>query len=170
MPARTGAGSPRCWLVLSGSAATWRRPRLARSASRRATDVFSRYLPYAIVFGEAERWAKVFATLAAAGGTAAAMPAVGWYTGVHAFSYGDFGRLGHRVLGQHVWLDLGGRGELEERVLRRRRVLRRWLRRWRRGRLVTVTGVLTSHSGSLAPDVLGRYWAATVGPRTRWTK
>jgi len=33
----------------------------------------------------------VFATLAAAGGSAAAMPAVAWYTGPHAFSYGDFG-------------------------------------------------------------------------------
>ncbi|GGL28429.1 DUF2207 domain-containing protein [Phycicoccus endophyticus] len=47
-----------------------------------AQDVFSRYLPYAIVFGVAERWAEVFeelaATAAAAGHTVLA-PA--WYSG-----------------------------------------------------------------------------------------
>ncbi|GEL95082.1 DUF2207 domain-containing protein [Cellulomonas composti] len=43
-------------------------------------DVFSRYLPYAIVFGVAERWARVFAELAAQG-RAVAQPT--WYSGYY---------------------------------------------------------------------------------------
>ncbi|UJP41453.1 DUF2207 domain-containing protein [Cellulomonas palmilytica] len=43
-------------------------------------DVFSRYLPYAIVFGVAERWARVFAELAAQG---RAIAAPGWYVGYY---------------------------------------------------------------------------------------
>lgn len=50
-------------------------------------DLFSRYLPYAIVFGLADRWARVFADLAAQG-RAVAEPA--WYVG----TYGT---------GPHVW-------------------------------------------------------------------
>jgi uncharacterized membrane protein YgcG len=41
-------------------------------------DIFSRYLPYAIVFGVAERWANVFADLAAAGRS---LPEPSWYGG-----------------------------------------------------------------------------------------
>jgi uncharacterized protein (TIGR04222 family) len=55
-------------------------------------DIFSRYLPYAIVFGVAERWAKVFAALAASG-VAVAVPS--WYVGSmygHGlFNYAAFG-------------------------------------------------------------------------------
>jgi uncharacterized protein (TIGR04222 family) len=55
-------------------------------------DIFSRYLPYAIVFGVAERWAKVFAALAASG-VAVAVPS--WYIGsLYAnglFNYAAFG-------------------------------------------------------------------------------
>ena len=51
-------------------------------------DVFSRYLPYAIVFGEADRWAKVFQQLAAAQGVT--MSAVPWYTGPVGWAYADF--------------------------------------------------------------------------------
>ncbi|CAM5791923.1 DUF2207 domain-containing protein [Cellulomonas persica] len=43
-------------------------------------DVFSRYLPYAIVFGVAERWARVFAELAAQG---RAIDPPGWYVGYY---------------------------------------------------------------------------------------
>ncbi len=43
-------------------------------------DVFSRYLPYAIVFGLADRWARVFAELAASG---RAVPPPTWYTGYY---------------------------------------------------------------------------------------
>lgn len=49
-------------------------------------DIFSRYLPYAIIFGVAERWAKVFADLAA-GGARVAEPT--WYAG-SAFNQGVF--------------------------------------------------------------------------------
>ena len=56
-------------------------------------DIFSRYLPFAIVFGVAERWAKVFAQLAAGG---AAMAAPTWYVGNYyaagIFDYNGFGR------------------------------------------------------------------------------
>lgn len=41
-------------------------------------DIFSRYLPYAIAFGEATRWAKVFEDLAAQG---ASVPEPSWYVG-----------------------------------------------------------------------------------------
>jgi hypothetical protein len=47
-------------------------------------DVFSRYLPYAMVFGVAERWTKVFEQLAARG--AYSFPTY-WYVGY----YGGFG-------------------------------------------------------------------------------
>jgi hypothetical protein len=89
MPARTGAGSA----VLARTLGFRRYLATAEAGQIRfeeGIDVFSRYLPYAIVFGEAGRWAKVFASLAAAGG-AAAMPAVPWYTSAHAFSYASFG-------------------------------------------------------------------------------
>ncbi|MDQ7991755.1 MAG: DUF2207 domain-containing protein, partial [Propionicimonas sp.] len=45
-------------------------------------DVFSRYLPYAIIFGVAERWTKVFQQLEAAGRYT---PASTWYVG---YGYG----------------------------------------------------------------------------------
>jgi hypothetical protein len=55
-------------------------------------DIFSRYLPFAIVFGVAERWAKVFAALAASG-AAVAVPS--WYIGSYyaggLFNYAAFG-------------------------------------------------------------------------------
>ncbi|HET7475626.1 MAG TPA: DUF2207 domain-containing protein [Dermatophilaceae bacterium] len=56
-------------------------------AFEEAQDMFSRYLPYAIVFGVADRWAKVFAEVAAAAaaaGTPLAMP--GWYYGTGGFA------------------------------------------------------------------------------------
>ncbi len=42
-------------------------------------DVFSRYLPYAVIFGVAERWTKVFAELEAQGRYTPT--ATGWYVG-----------------------------------------------------------------------------------------
>ncbi|OIQ83669.1 hypothetical protein GALL_345190 [mine drainage metagenome] len=57
-------------------------------------DLFSRYLPYAIVFGVAERWARVFGELAAQG-NAVAEPAwyggAGFHTGMFWVSYAAFG-------------------------------------------------------------------------------
>jgi len=51
-------------------------------------DLFSKYLPYAIVFGVAERWAGIFAQLAAQG-QRLAEPS--WYLGIgYGFGYGAF--------------------------------------------------------------------------------
>lgn len=48
-------------------------------------DVFSRYMPWAIVFGEAERWARVFSELAAQGRFTAKPD---WYVSNSGFSTG----------------------------------------------------------------------------------
>lgn len=48
-------------------------------------DVFSRYMPWAMVFGEAERWSKVFAELVAQG---KAQPTPDWYVGATGFHAG----------------------------------------------------------------------------------
>lgn len=48
-------------------------------------DVFSRYLPYAMVFGVAERWAKIFQQLAAEGRY---QPDTSWYVGPTGYFYG----------------------------------------------------------------------------------
>ncbi|WP_233557828.1 DUF2207 domain-containing protein [Tessaracoccus antarcticus] len=46
-------------------------------------DVFSRYLPYAMIFGVADRWAKVFADLGAAGRYEADLS---WYYGANLYN------------------------------------------------------------------------------------
>ncbi len=48
--------------------------------------VFARYLPYAIVLGETERWAKVFDDLGLE-----PSQYVGWYSGPSGWSSSDFG-------------------------------------------------------------------------------
>ena len=48
-------------------------------------DVFSRYLPYAIVFGVADRWAKIFETLAAEGRY---YGDTSWYGGYYGYGMG----------------------------------------------------------------------------------
>jgi len=62
-------------------------------------DLFSKYLPYAIVFGVAERWAGIFAQLAAQG-TRLVEPT--WYAGIgYGYGYGSFwagaGSLGNSL-------------------------------------------------------------------------
>jgi uncharacterized membrane protein len=55
-------------------------------------DIFSRYLPYAIVFHEADRWAKAFAAIGAgavAGSAAGVSPALGWYVGPAGWDFGS---------------------------------------------------------------------------------
>lgn len=49
-------------------------------------DIFSRYLPYAIVYGCADRWAKVFAELAARG---VPVQEPSWYVGPYGYGYGS---------------------------------------------------------------------------------
>ncbi|MGO1385375.1 MAG: DUF2207 domain-containing protein [Arachnia sp.] len=51
-------------------------------------DVFSRYLPYAMVFGVADRWAKVFADLGAMG---LYEPNLSWYYGANLYNSYAFG-------------------------------------------------------------------------------
>ena len=56
-----------------------------------AQDIFSRYLPYAIVFGVADRWAGTFsevAEAATAAGQSIGMP--GWYVFAGTGSFGNF--------------------------------------------------------------------------------
>ena len=54
-------------------------------------DVFSRYLPYAIVFGLTDRWARVFAELAARGRVVAEPD---WYVGSYAHMTGAYWATG----------------------------------------------------------------------------
>jgi uncharacterized protein (TIGR04222 family) len=88
MPARTPTGSAELARVLG-----FRRYVQTAEAEQlrfeERVDVFSRFLPYAIVFGETERWARAFASLGAAGGGAA--PALGWYSGPAGWDFGRFG-------------------------------------------------------------------------------
>ncbi len=58
-------------------------------------DLFSRYLPYAVAFGLTERWASLFAQLAAEGRTLAEPT---WFVGPHVGTYpfwATAGSLGH---------------------------------------------------------------------------
>ena len=54
-------------------------------------DIFCRYLPYAIVFDEAERWAKAFASIGAvsAAGGGVTTPALLWYAGPAGWDLGS---------------------------------------------------------------------------------
>lgn len=54
-------------------------------------DIFSRYLPWAMVFGLTERWAALFADLAAAGRPA---PTPTWFVGLDATRPGTFTDVG----------------------------------------------------------------------------
>jgi uncharacterized membrane protein len=59
-----------------------------------AQDIFSRYLPYAIVFGVADRWASTFsevAEAATAAGQSIGMP--GWYIFAGSGGFGNFGGI-----------------------------------------------------------------------------
>ena len=77
MPARTAAGSA----VLMQARGFQRYLETAEADQikfEEGQDVFSRYLPYAIIFGVAERWARVFDELARSG---AAVTQPTWYVG-----------------------------------------------------------------------------------------
>jgi uncharacterized membrane protein YgcG len=84
-PARTAAGT-----ALLAEAVGFQRYLQTAEANQirfeEGEDLFSRYLPYAIVFGVAERWAKIFGELAAQG---RAVPEPGWYAG-SSFRAGAF--------------------------------------------------------------------------------
>jgi uncharacterized membrane protein YgcG len=84
MPARTAMGTAmlrrvRGFRTVIEKAET----NMARWAEQE--NVFTRYLPYAIVFGATEKWAKAFASLAEP-----APDATTWYVGTRPFVYGEF--------------------------------------------------------------------------------
>ena len=91
MPARTGTGS-----AVMARALGFKRYLSTAEAGQlkfeEAEKVFSRFLPYAIVFGVADHWAKVFQELAAAGVVAGSATGLYWYTAPGGnWSFGDFG-------------------------------------------------------------------------------
>lgn len=84
MPARTAAGTAmvrrvRGFRVVIDKAET----HLSRWAEQEL--VFTRFLPYAVVFGLTEKWARAFEGLAIAPDTSS------WYVGTRPFSYATFG-------------------------------------------------------------------------------
>ena len=89
MPARTARGSA----VLAQARGFREYIRTAEAEQLRfeeGQDLFSRYLPYAVVFGQADRWVRVFGPLAAASASGGLAPA--WYagpTGWDADSFSD---------------------------------------------------------------------------------
>jgi uncharacterized protein (TIGR04222 family) len=90
MPARTAKGSAALTQV-NGFRKYLETAEAGQIKFEEGQDIFSRYLPYAIVFGVAERWAKVFQQLAASG---ANVPTPNWYVGywgANAFNFGGFG-------------------------------------------------------------------------------
>jgi hypothetical protein len=90
MPARTGAGS-----AAMAQALGFKRYLETAEANQLKFEepekIFSRYLPYAIVFGVTDHWAKVFQQLAAAGAVTTGATGLYWYTGPAGWSFGDFG-------------------------------------------------------------------------------
>lgn len=84
MPARTAAGTAmvrrvRGFRVVIDKAET----HMSRWAEQE--NVFTRYLPYAVVFGLTDKWARVFEGLGTQPDTSS------WYVGSHAFTYAAFG-------------------------------------------------------------------------------
>lgn len=91
MPARTALGRA-TWAQVVGFRRYLATAEVEQLRHEEAASVFSRYLPLAMIFGLTQRWAAVFAQLAAAQGSVAA---VGWYTGDPSSlgrSLDDFGR------------------------------------------------------------------------------
>jgi hypothetical protein len=97
MPARTGRGSATLARTL-GFRAYIRTAEVEQIRFEEREQVFSRYLPYAMVFGETERWAKAFTAVgfgAAAGAAAGAslgggLPYLPWYAMASGSSMDDF--------------------------------------------------------------------------------
>jgi uncharacterized membrane protein YgcG len=91
MPARTARGTA----VLTQARGFREYIRVAEANQLRfeeGADIFSRYLPYAIVFGEAERWVRVFGPLAAGATVAGVGASAGplWYSGPNGWDSSHF--------------------------------------------------------------------------------
>ena len=65
MPARTARGTAVLDAGARASGSTSATAEADQLRFEEGADIFSRYLPYAIVFGEADRWVRVFGPLAA---------------------------------------------------------------------------------------------------------
>jgi uncharacterized membrane protein YgcG len=85
MPSRTAAGTAMLRRV-RGFRTVIETAETNMSRWAEEEHVFTRYLPYAIVFGCTDRWAKAFAALGA-------IPAddMAWYRSTRPFNYGEFG-------------------------------------------------------------------------------
>ncbi len=87
MPARTGAGTA----VLAQAKGFREYIRTAEAEQLRfeeGQDIFSRYLPFAVVFGETDRWVRVFGPLAAASSVGST---TSWYAGPGGWDPTSFG-------------------------------------------------------------------------------
>jgi uncharacterized membrane protein len=84
MPARTakGTGTLRRTLAFRRFVSEGTEAAKAKFAERE--NLFSEYLPYAIVFGVTEKWAKVFERLTDR------PPETSWYISPHPFTYAAF--------------------------------------------------------------------------------
>lgn len=97
MPARTALGRA-VWAQVTGFRQYLATAEADQLRAEEASSVFGRYLPLAMIFGLTERWAAVFARLAAEQGVE---PAVSWYTGDPGnlgSSLDSFGRSGGDIL------------------------------------------------------------------------
>lgn len=90
MPARTATGSAMLDQA-EGFRLYLRTAEADQLRFEEGEDLFSRYLPYAIIFGLTERWAKLFAELAAQGHD---VPQPSWYTGTAVGSAAFYGSGG----------------------------------------------------------------------------
>ncbi len=91
MPARTAKGSAALSRVL-GFRQYIKTAEVEQLKFEERESIFSRYLPYAIVFGETDRWAKAFASLAHEGpGTTGSSSGLYWYSGPNAWNLGYLG-------------------------------------------------------------------------------
>ena len=100
-----------------------------------ASNVFSRYLPYAVVFGVADRWASTFAQVAQAAEAAGQTARHADVVPLERFD--DAGLHEHRERGRLLLDDLDRHLHLDARLERVLRLLRRWrLQRRRRRRLL----------------------------------
>jgi hypothetical protein len=90
MPARTARGSAELARILG-----FRQYVATAEANQirfeEQADIFSRYLPYAIVFGLTDRWAHAFAGLASAPAGSPGTSALGWYVGPYGWTFLNFG-------------------------------------------------------------------------------
>ena len=93
MPARTAKGSAAYAQVL-GFRRYIATAEVEQLRYEESVDVFSRYLPFAMVFGETDRWAKALAGLAAAQVASTGVSSLGWYVGPAGW---DFGSLGNSL-------------------------------------------------------------------------